>query len=273
MPNGFKLNNLEQEVIVLTAVYELINGTVNHEVLEIGAGDEIQIGFKSRTHFNFFCIMLVDFLSKPDGDVFGIRESYLSSLRSIISNPLLGSHEAARNLKNSTDDFSSWLQTHMKYDKAWFPSVELQLDLSIKRSDMIVFCGNISKHNFTRLTKVAQRLQNVFKDQGHDLNLHQSLSIISEFQEQFQNNILSYHSTTIAASLNKIRWGIFEYLQPTYQAVYTPLSENPPGYSYKFPDGINHKFAQECFWDLMNKIRSKPWIQNFSPPSYLKSHY
>jgi hypothetical protein len=272
MSELFNFSSIEKESVVLAATFELINSAVNYSVLEIGKGEHVQIGFETSVHFNFFTILLVDFLSKPDVKVFGIEESYLSSSKAITANPLLGKSRNSTMLADAVNSFSSWLESKMLYEKAWFPSVNLQTDLSIKRFELIDLCGNISKHNFTRLTRVAKSFRRVFRENGHDLNLHQSLSIIGEFQEQF-HPILSYHATTISFFLNEIRWGIYEYLRPVYLESVVLLDGDPPAYRYNFPHGLEHEFAKECFWDLMNKVRSEPYVPRFAVPWYFKKHY
>jgi hypothetical protein len=54
--------------------------------------------------------------------------------------------------------------------------------------------------------------------------------------------------TYLIELLNNIRWGIHEYLLPEYHQSYTPEGGNPPMYSYKYPEGVIGKFAQDRYW-------------------------
>ncbi len=272
----FNLSVIEKEVVVLNAVFDLINTIVNYEVLEISEEKCEEVGFKSSTHSKFFNIMLVDFISEPDKKVFGLEGSYLDCLNNIVVMPLLGSNKEVVGLKASIESLSSWLESKLVYKKAWFPSLDLELNFEIKRVELIKICGNISKHNYTRLTGVASILREIFKHNGHKISLYQSLSILDEFQEQFQQNVLSYHASTIGAFLNNIRWGIYEYLLPIYHKSCVFLSSCERGfksYKYIYPTEVNNNFAQECFCNLMNKIKNKPYVSKFSAPDYLKKRY
>jgi hypothetical protein len=54
------LTGAEQEVIVLRAIWDLIDSAVNHEMLTIGGQDpEAMVCFKSATHQKFFNVVLV----------------------------------------------------------------------------------------------------------------------------------------------------------------------------------------------------------------------
>lgn len=273
MKESFLLNSTEQEVVALLAALNLINGTINYEVLEIPREkDSFQVGFKSNTHLNFFSIMLVDFLSKPDSTAFSLEDSYLELLSGVVANPLLATVSSVEELSRSLTFFRNWVNTITVYPKAWFPSINQEIDLKIKRYDLLKIYGTVSKHNFTRLTRVADSLKLIFENNGQQLNLHQSLSIIDEFCEQVQAVIL-YHATTIAFAMNELRWGIYYYLRTTYKTALVQIDRDPLAYRYNYPNEIVSQFGQDCFWDLMNKVRSPPYVPRFKVPDHLSDKY
>src|SRR4029453_6173224 len=58
------LTAIEEEAIVLRAVYDMINDMVNYVMLSLSGSDpDSQVTFKSEVHLRLFNIMLVDFLS------------------------------------------------------------------------------------------------------------------------------------------------------------------------------------------------------------------
>lgn len=62
-----KFTDTEREVIIIKAVKELIDEMVNFEIGNVIGNDPYsQFQFSSRTHKNFFNIILVDFLSCSD---------------------------------------------------------------------------------------------------------------------------------------------------------------------------------------------------------------
>lgn len=94
--------------------------------------------------------------------------------------------------------------------------------------------------------------------------------IIEEFCEQFHNDLFIYHISTIAEFLNNLRWSIFEYLQPLYKkSVQYYWDESLKLY----PANIENTYVRELFWNLMNDVRSEPYMPKFEVTRYLKGRY
>jgi hypothetical protein len=55
-------------VIFLKAFYELINSTVNYEIMDLAGASVV---LKSLTHQVYFNVILVDFLSRSDERIIG----------------------------------------------------------------------------------------------------------------------------------------------------------------------------------------------------------
>lgn len=270
-----KFNSTEREIIFLKAVKELIDEMVNFEIGElIGNDPHSQFQFSSMTHRKFFNIILVDFLSCSDKKVIGEQSSYLSALKSICSSPKFEQNNSINNLEKYINEFSEWLEKEVVVEKIWLPSIELETDLSIQRVEFIKICGNISKHNFSRLSGVVKELKTIFKRNNISLDDDEALVIIEEFYEWFHDDIFSYHSSAIAEFLNNIRWGIYEYLQPEFQqSIGYETGDHPIKYHYTYPDKIKKGSARTCYWELMNDMRSKPYMKKFQVTEYLKMRY
>jgi hypothetical protein len=134
-------------------------------------------------------------------------------------------------------------------------------------------CGDLSKHNFLRAIGVAEDLKALLVDSGIKADLEDALLALPEFYQRFHSDILNYHASTITAFLNDIRWGIFEYLQPEFHKSIVWESRDPPNYRYTYPNGIDSKFAQECYWELMNEVRQPPYVRKFEVTKWLKLRY
>lgn len=269
------LKDIEKEIIYLLAIKSMIDEMVNFEVIVLSGEDpNSEIRFNSMTHQKFFNIMLVDFLSWSDTKVIGEEKAYLKALSSICSNPHFNKDNSINALSNSTQDFRDWLNKEFIVEKVWLPSIDLEIDLSIKRLEFIKICGNISKHNFTRLSGVVRDIVYVFNRNEISLSDEDALAVITEFYDWFHNNIFSYHSSAIAEFLNNIRWDIYEYLQPEFNRSIVFIEDNPyKKYSFTIPEGVKNKFAEECYWSLMNEVRSEPYMRKFEVTKYLKMRY
>ena len=158
-----KLNQVEKEVILLRAIKELIDEMVNWEVVKlVGEDPHSNISFNSMTHQMFFNILLVDFLSCSDKKVLGVQLSYIAALKEIYASPNFNIKNSITTLTQASQEFSYWLEKEVTVEKVWLPAIDLEINLSIKRIEFIKICGNISKHNFTRLSGVVRELKEIF---------------------------------------------------------------------------------------------------------------
>ncbi len=267
-------SEIEKEVIFLKAIQELIGEMVNFEVLNLlGDDPHSEVRFKSMTHQKYFNIILLDFLSCSDKEVLGEKQSYLGAIRAICQSPNFNKNNSIENLTISTQEFVEWLEQEVQVE-IWLPSIETETTLSIKRIEFIKICGNISKHNFSRLSGVANELIEIFKRNSIDITFEDALLVLDDFYQWFHSDLLNYHGSTISEFLNNIRWGIHEYLQPEFQqSIVYEGNEHPRMYHYTYPEKINNTFAKNCYWDLMNEVRSGPYMRKFQVTRYLKMRY
>jgi hypothetical protein len=185
----------------------------------------------------------------------------------------LGSKEDAKGLVAAVSELRGWLEAQIKVE-VWFPSINTNVVLELQRRDFVTICGNISKHNLSRLTRNAKRLKKLLQKNGIMLDWIDALRTLDDFQGRFHDDILVYHSTTLAEMLNNVRWTIHEYLKPEFTRSYTPApTDDDPKYSYRYPDFLVHPFARDRYWDLMNQVRARPWIDRFTGTRYLKGRY
>jgi len=271
-----KLTPLEQEIITLKAVLDMIGDMVNHETMTIHFGaPDTSVMFKTMTHMAFFNIILVDLLSKPS-EFFTGDKSYIDRLKEICANPRMGELQEILELSEAVCAFARWLSEKVTIQNRWFPSLELQIDLSIKRQVFISICGNITKHNFTQLTRQANRLRQVFCENGESISLDKCILALQDFRQQFYDDIFHYHSSTIAEFLNNIRWGIHSYTAPVRaRCVENPYDEELRinTYTYSCPGDVTSDLGKTCYWDLMNDVMRQPYIQRFEVAKYLKMRY
>ena len=148
----------------------------------------------------------------------------------------------------------------------------------MQRIEFIKICGNLSKHHLPTLQ--ATKVFEIIENSGHQLKRSDGFLVLEEFYEWFHTDKFAYHLSTISEYLNNIRWGIQVYLRPEFDRSYTVVEYPsvdpgllPPSYKFIYPDGVEDSFSQSCYWDLMNKILSKPWIERFQGSSNLKIRY
>jgi hypothetical protein len=98
-------------------------------------------------------------------------------------------------------------------------------------------------------------------------------TLIPEFYEWFHRNLFSYHSSAIAEFLNNIRWGMYDYLRPEFALSFTKDDPSSIAYRFKYPPDCNRPVARTMYWDLMNAVRSEPYMPRFEVTRYLKMRY
>ncbi|MDE0074408.1 MAG: hypothetical protein OXR82_15890 [Gammaproteobacteria bacterium] len=268
------LSPLEVEVAAVKASLDLIDDMVNNETMTFSIapyGSEIR--FNTPTHHAYFSILLADFFSIPR-EFFGGSDNYLGLLRLVCHQPLLS--DSIEPLSSAVANFDQWLGEEVTIEQRWFPSLDLTIDLKIKRRDFITSCGNICKHNYTQLTRQGKKFGEILEKNGVQVDIEKCMIALPEFYDHFFDDILVYHASTIAQHLNDVRWGIYEYASARRREyVETWWDENPriARYRYRFPSGIKSQLGKHLFWDLMDDVRREPYIPRFVVTKYLQRRY
>ncbi len=265
---------IEQEVIFLKAINESIDSMVNPTIFELMEGNGgAEIKFKTSLHQRFFNIILVDFLSKPAREFIWKRNSCLDALIEICSNPNFNKYNSVKTLEYAVTTFKNWLESEIQV-KVYLPSINLQTELIVSRREFIEICGDISKHNFSRLSKRVEDLQKILAKSKVTRSNEDGLLIIDDFYEKFHSDILNYLGSQLVEQLNNIRWGIQDYLQPEFKrSIIVCKDGDMRKYRYTYPSDINTEFAKNCYWDLMDEVRNAPNVKRFKTHEILKLRY
>ncbi len=84
-----------------------------------------------------------------------------------------------------------------------------------------------------------------------------------QFFEWFFDDVFMFHSNQIVEFLNDIRWRVFEYLRPEYERSWHSRGRFHGDYGYHVPESIADPVAQAMYWDVMNRVRGKPYMPWF----------
>jgi hypothetical protein len=268
-----QLNKMEQEVVYLSAVNELLRSMLNYELItQGGEGKRQSIQFKTMTHQQFFFIALVDFLSMTDKKALVPSTPYLRALKSIAEAPSFEENFSVFDLKKAVDDFTEWLSLEIAVD-LWLPSIILEAEIRVPRYLVLKIVGNLSKHNSLRSVGVAEELQGILNKAGYTVELYQAMLAQEEMYEIFHDDVCAYQASTIAEHLNRLLWGIKNYLMPEYSRSFTPDINGSSLYRFQYPTALEHKYARSCYWNLMNQVRSAPDVELFTVTEHLKGRY
>jgi len=265
---------IEHETIALSAAIESLTSLVNQNMFTISDlhEGESQIIFKSAIHHQLFVALLLDLLEPADSSLIGHIGTCLDALEAIARSPLLAMNGPSEPFLRPVITLKNWLAEKVTVE-THLPSLSRTLDLTLSRLEFVYICGNISKHNFARLTRVARKVKELLGQHNIELTPVDAIDVLDDLYERFHDDILNYHSSTLVPLLNDIRWGIHTYLKPEYQRSYRKDPDDEIRYSYDMPPGIVHTIAQSCYWDLMNSVRRQPCVKPFRASRYLKYRY
>ncbi|CDZ68043.1 Hypothetical protein NGAL_HAMBI2605_63260 [Neorhizobium galegae bv. orientalis] len=253
-------SEIEQEAIVLSAVITMVDDLVNHAIF-------CPLGEK-RTGTNLlpqtagtlrqFGTFLRDFLSpvtgkggsplpfglpKPPSGDSKVDHTTLYYLRRICEKPLIGTK--IDHLSRIVQEFSDWLEAYAFVEEVWFGSIDVKVDLRIKRIDFIRMSGDIGKHNFLRLGGQANTLRRILADNKVEIDESDAYLALPDCWDWFHTHLLAYHASTIAEFLNNIRYAIRLYITPVAAERYR-VTGNVDGlemFTFERPDEIVNKFA------------------------------
>lgn len=274
--------DLEREVIVLKAMTEMIDGMVNYEIFgRLKRTRNMNLMFNTITHQRLFNVLLVDMLSKPTNDHFGLlaipedasesTKTFLFYLRHISENPIFNTTGTA--LADPVETFATWLDGECHLENVWLPSINIETTIRVSRISFIKMCGNISKHSFPRLSGNARQLRNLLAENGHQISIEQAYLAMPEFYEWFHDDIFAYHGSTIGEFLNNIRWGIYDYLTPEFARSYKKPDAESRSHNYDVPDECNSDLGRWMNWELMGWTSSEPFMPKFEVTESLKKRY
>jgi len=278
-----KFNQTEQEILVLKSAWELIDDMVNYAMFAKPHGTEdAELHFLTSQHQRLFNVLLVDLLSQPRVWPFGLshppegvpesERSILFHLKRICATPQLDASGIAH-LSEPLEAFGRWLEGECLVQDVWLPAIELKTDIKIKRITFIKICGNIGKHNFTRLGADVAAICKVLEANGTTIDPITGYLVLPEFYEWFHTYVFSYHSSAIAEFLNNLRWGIYHYLRPEFLRSFTKDDPTSIVYRFDYPKDCLHEVARTVYWDLMNVVRSPPYMPKFTVTRYLKMRF
>ena len=271
------MNRKERECIILNSAWAMVDGMVNWAMFsDQDLSGSTLLRFESREHAELFIIRLTDFLSPVQSSTLkatshgwervprggsGADQTFVFHLRQVCQDPQLG--DETTSLSNKVEEFALWLEGRFTSREVNLSLIDIVTDLQIERYRYIKMCGNIAKHSLARLSRVIDDLRKLLKAAGYDVSIQTAHLAIDQFYERFFEDIFMFHSNQIVEFLNDVRWSIFEYLQPEYGRSWHAKGRFYGDYGFHIPEEVSDPFAQAMYWELMNRVRGRPYMRRF----------
>jgi hypothetical protein len=264
----------EREAIGLCITWEAIDELVNRAILDLHNVDErpidAEVRFPTMIHRDLFLVRLLDFAKEQgESSLTGVKGSCLAVLEEACKTRSFDVNGSVVGLVESTQALTSWLNERTTLN-LWLPSLKLEARLSVPRLQFLVIAGNQAKHNVSRLTGVSNIVAKMLEEHGHVVALEQVPLALDDLREHLQSDYFVYYGSWLAELLNNVRWGLYQYLLPTFTKSFSKTAEQPPIYTYEYPDSISHEIPRQWFWRLMNHCLGKPYVRPFTAAAYMK---
>lgn len=256
----YQFDTIEEEIIILKTALDAINEMVNYNIMEFYGNPPKEAKLKTEQHHKLFLILLVDFLSKTS-DILSNKQNWIAHLKYVCNNPQLAKNIDC--LKKAVTEFDNWISEKIIIKDLVVVNSRKSFDLAMSRKNLILICGNISKHNITNLTHKIKILKNIMHENGLCISEKEILIELDELYDRFRTDGLILQTSILAELLNNIRIGILKYLMPIYNKCVKYTSEDKDKYYYEYPQDIKSDIAQIYFWNLMNDVRHRVYIRNF----------
>lgn len=284
------MNDTEREAIILNSAWEMIDDMVNWAMfVKNDSTESTNLMFETQVHARLFIILLGDFLSQIGANMaepvsFDLNRvpsharpsdlTFLFHLRQVCAKPKFGTDTTP--LSQIVESFADFLEGEITTEDVNLSDIDVVANLKIKRIRYLKMCSDIAKHNLARLTTNVKHLRKLLDVAKHPVSEQEAYLAVENFYTWFQDHIFLYHSNQIAEFLNNIRWSIYDYLAPEFKRSWYLTDEATPEfpkYGYRVPTEITDRMAYAMYWNLMNRVRSKPYMQRFVVDRYLKCRY
>jgi len=264
----------EQETIGLCICLEAIGDIANHALLLYrdvsSCPGEAEVLFHSHIHRDLFLIRLLDLVKEgTDKKLTGVSGSCLSVLKAACESKHFDSCGSVIELKEAVEALDAWLN-HKKEITLWLPTLDTNAKISVSRLEFLKISGNHSKHNLSRLTGVSRDVAKILDEHGYSVSEELIPLALDDFREHLSENYFIYYGTWLSELLNNIRWGLQNYLMPTFVRAYKKTEDDSGAYRYEFPANIQADVPKQWFWRLMNNVRARPHLKKFKGAHYLK---
>lgn len=271
--NNLIKSPIQKEIVILYSALTQLRKMHNYCVMELPKN---QVMFKTDVCQKYYFILLIDFLSQFDEKI-KKNASLLDLLQDIEDNKYLGSKTSFKKLGSAVKRFKKWLNYEDKFKKIWLPDIDKEVKLVVSREDLIRICANMNKHAFLKLSRIRKNIKKIFEENNICVSDADIILCMENLYEWFYKDFLTFYSTVITQHLIDIQWGVYEYLLPLYKKSYKQYyDEKFKHMAYKFVPPKKYDISNgdelfsQLYWDLMNKIRSKPIFMRYKTPWYFK---
>lgn len=246
-----KLSQMEFTFIALHRAWSLIDNIVNYELLTKHESDySCNLRFTSHSSFHLFYILVLEFNKDMGGCICKKKTNFANALLDGSIADYCNSNNQWAILSNSIREYEYFLDSTCS--KTFYINNNNCTAKFTIRDALYVF-SNRFKHDPTTLGHCANKMKSWFENL-HLESEHGIFAIFDELYAQHFYSLMIQSSSVVAYYLNNVRINIYHYLSSEFTRSYRRLDEI--AYEYNIPNDIRNIYARDCYWELMNKVRS-----------------
>ena len=205
----------------------------------------------------YFFILLLEIIAgvhkemipnKRDGD------SLIDILNGISCDPKLNKEtNSTKSLKESTNEFNTWLKTEFEYD-IYSANIRQEITIKLSRKDALYLIGNRCKHTLSRSNSILKKLVGIYKKSGVNIEPSNEILLLEDIDTWLLDDFGGYHFTKLCELCSNIYYSIHEYISPVIKL--RLQQQDDIMYSFKVPDTRTREDEGFGFYELLNRVRS-----------------
>jgi hypothetical protein len=139
------------------------------------------------------------------------------------------------------------------------------------RKEVLKVCGNLKKHNFTRLTGCAANLSNYLQRTQINVTPVEAMMLLEDFEVQFYDDVFHCYRNVLAASVNDIRRGMRNYLM--HQCAVGHIPGPHGGIQFPRPPQITNDYVAGVYIHLMYRVVQDHMFESFGVSDVFRNMY
>ena len=193
------------EVVLLHETHSVLAEIIGPELYSVGGTPpEQSVLFHTRSSFNLFLILVVEFFAEGPRSAFINNKfqnwSLLKGLRWFCER--YPDEANATGLQESVSSLEFWVGKEVNF-QFWCPDVNSNVSFSLKNEQLISFGANTAKHHLFRLSDLLGKLESLCVKAGYSFTDQQFPAVLSSMIEEVRSR-LQYHSSYLVELLGNV---------------------------------------------------------------------
>ena len=260
------------EVVLLHETHSVLAEIIGPELYSVGGTPpEQSILFHTRSSFNLFLILVVEFFAEgPRSASINHKFQNWSLFKGLRWFCERYPDEAkAAGLQEAVSSLESWVAKDVHF-QFWCPDVNTDVSFSLKNEQLMSFGANTAKHHLFRLSDLLGKLESLCVNAGYSFTAQQFPAVLASMIEEVRSR-LEYHSSYLVELLGNVFFALNKLIKARFD-------QNPTNCVKEMtaPAGVTSDVFRDLYGSVMVfKRHDDSRIRDYTPVAtrYLKMRY